>query len=262
MLGEGEQAQIEAVAERLRESGDLLFITGAGLSADSGLPTYRGIGGLYNGERTEEGISIEQALSGMMLRERPEVAWRYIGRIEAACRGARPNRGHEVIAEMGGRFARVVVLTQNIDGFHREAGSKEVIDIHGDFHDLYCENSSCGYRETVGDYGGLALPPRCPRCGAGVRPDVVFFGEALPTAKVERLLTEVERGFEVIFSVGTTSVFPYIAHPVWEARRRGITTVEINPGQTQVSELVDYKIAAGAAESLEAIWAKVKGKMD
>jgi len=246
--------KIERVVDVLRGCGSVLFVTGAGISADSGLPTYRGIGGLYNTKSTDDGVAIEEALSGEMLVCRPEVSWKYIYQIESACRGARFNRGHQVIAAMEGRFERVWVLTQNIDGFHRDAGSKNIIDIHGDVHQLLC--TRCDHTRTVADYAGLKIPPRCPECGSIVRPDVVLFGEMLPRDKCDRLYAELDRGFDIVFSVGTTSVFPYIAHPVQDARRRGVPTVEINPGGTEVSHLIDYQFSSGAAVTLDALWTR------
>ena len=155
------QNDVDRVANALRQADSALFITGAGISADSGLPTYRGIGGLYDGETTDDGIPIEVALSGPMFHERPELTWTYIAEIERACRGAAPNRGHQVIAEFESRIARCWVLTQNVDGFHRRAGSTNVIDIHGDVHTLFC--AKCReYRNEVVDYSELEMPPRCP----------------------------------------------------------------------------------------------------
>ena len=124
--------EIARVVGMLAESRSILFVTGAGISADSGLPPYRGIGGLYNPNATEEGMPIEQALSGDVMEQRPELTWKYLAQVERACRGARHNRAHEVIAEMEARFTRVWTLTQNVDGFHRAAGARNVIDIHGD----------------------------------------------------------------------------------------------------------------------------------
>ena len=116
--------EIERVASFLRSASSVLFVTGAGISADSGLPTYRGIGGLYEGAETPEGIPIEEALSGYMMRKNPALTWKYIQQIEAASRGASFNRAHSVLAEAERRFERVWVLTQNVDGLHRMAGSK------------------------------------------------------------------------------------------------------------------------------------------
>lgn len=250
MLKAPDPEVVARIAAALRGTRRLLFITGAGISADSGLPTYRGIGGLYNDRHTEENIPIETAMSGTMLESRPAVTWKYLHQIEATCRGARFNEAHAIVAEWQQTF-EVCVLTQNIDGFHRAAGSRNLIEIHGDIHDLVC--TRCDYHETVPDYTALTLPPACPRCQALVRPRVVLFGEMLPPPAITHLYRELDQGFDMVFSIGTTSVFPYIAGPVVQASRQGIPTVEINPTDTNVTDYCDYKLAAGAAASLRAI---------
>ena len=246
-----EEQHIFDIVRRLRDSRSVLFITGAGISADSGLPTYRGIGGLYEQEETDEGIPIEAALSGAMFQRDPSLTWRYIHQIESSCRGAGPNRAHHVIAELERRFDRVWTLTQNVDGLHHAAGSTNVIDIHGDVHRLIC--TRCGHRWRVDNYAGLPIPPSCPECDALVRPEVVLFGEMLPLDRLGLLEEQLMRGFDAVFSIGTTSVFPYIADPVIDARRRGALTVEVNPGTSEVSHIVEYRIRTGAAAAMDAV---------
>lgn len=251
------ERQLEEVARLCATARRVLFVTGAGISADSGLPTYRGIGGLYDSSVTEEGFAIEDALSGAMMAERPEITWKYLAQIEANCRGARPNAAHEAIAWLEAK-SRVTVLTQNVDSLHRAAGSRDVIEIHGTLHRLRC--SDCGWRQAVPDYEGLPIPPACRECGGRLRPDVVLFGEALPIDAVNRLIATLEAGTDLVFSIGTTSVFPYIAAPVLEAVRRGIPTVEINPGESNVSECVDTRLRMGAAAALGAIRRRLEGR--
>jgi NAD-dependent deacetylase len=252
-LSQADERVIDVVIDMLRPARRLLFITGAGLSADSGLPTYRGRDGLYNALRTTaHGIPIEEALSGAMLEARPEITWRYLLELERATRGVLPNRGHEVIAEMDGYFDEVWTLTQNVDGLHHRAGSRNVLDVHGDLHTLRC--TWCAYTVTVPDYAELVLPPDCPRCQSILRPSVVLFGEEVPEAKLARLWYEFGVGFDVVFSVGTSSLFEYIAAPVKLARAAGIATVEINPETTAVTSEVAVKINAGAASVLDLLW--------
>jgi NAD-dependent deacetylase len=253
-LTDAESHEIDRVVDLLNDCRSLLFITGAGISADSGLPTYRGIGGLYEADLPEDGLAIEDILSGPMIRQDPELTWKYLIQIARAARGARFNRGHEVIAQMERHFERVWTLTQNVDGFHRAAGSQNLIEIHGDLHDIYC--AACGFRQYVDDYDAIAFPPRCPECRNMLRPDVVLFGEFLPTAKVQKLFGECRRGFDAVFSVGTTSVFPYIVEPVRQAHLRGRPTIEINPGESSISHLVEVKLALRAAPALDAIWTR------
>jgi NAD-dependent deacetylase len=247
-----ETTQISQLVDLLRRSRSLLFITGAGLSADSGLPTYRGIGGLYEGKDPEDNIPIEELLSGEMMSVRPDLTWKYLFQIERAGRNAKPNRGHEVIAEMESRFDRVWVLTQNVDGFHRRAGSKNVIDIHGDLHSIRC--TRCPFTLQVNDYDGFSIPPRCSDCRGVLRPDVILFGEQLPARQLATYNKETSRRFDLVLSIGTTSIFPYISAPVLDAYHFKTPSVEINPGETDVSEFVTIKLKMGAAAAMERIW--------
>ena len=246
------QQQIDEIADLIAQSQRILFITGAGLSAESGLPTYRGIGGLYDEANTEEDIPIEVALSGGMLKQRPEITWKYLLQVAYACRGAGHNIGHELIAKIQEIKPDSWVLTQNIDGFHRSAGSNQLIEIHGRVGELYCE--ACHHQEQVDDYSHIESVPYCPRCHSVLRPNVVLFGEMLPEDAVSHLHREMVRGFDLVFSIGTTSVFPYSAQPVFDARRWGAKSIEINPGITEVSPFVNYKLSMGAAEAMERIW--------
>lgn len=235
------------IARELGKARRVLFVTGAGISADSGLPTYRGVGGLYNDEATEDGLAIEDALSGECLAIRPEITWKYLAQIEHNCHGVEPNAAHRAIAELENRF-EVVVLTQNIDGLHLKAGSSNVIEIHGTLEERYCAH--CGAEADAGD---PAVPPRCACCGEIVRPRVVLFGEMLPGTALDRLYAELARGFDMVFVVGTTAVFPYIAEPVLLAVRMRVPTVEINPAQTCLSDSVRYYVAERAAVALPEI---------
>lgn len=253
MIPKPEADKIRRVSSLLKGCKSILFITGAGVSADSGLPTYRGIGGLYNDKATEDGISIETALAGETLHKHPGITWKYLSQIEKNCRQAKFNRAHQVIAEMERYFKRVWVLTQNIDGFHSAAGSRNVIEIHGNTHKLRC--MKCRWRAQIKDYSQLnAIPPLCPECKGVVRPEVVFFGEMLPDYECQVLFEELAKGFDIYFSIGTTSVFPYIQQPIIEASRLKRTTIEINPDETGVSRLVDIKITLAAAKALDEIW--------
>jgi len=246
------------VATALARARSALFITGAGMSAESGLPTYRGIGGLYDQVDTDEGLPIETLLSGEMMRAKPDVTWKYVHQIELACRGAAPNRGHEILAALEERLERCLVFTQNVDGLHRAAGSKNVIEIHGNIYDLRC--TACDWRTRVEDFSRLRIPPKCPSCRAVVRPDVVLFGEALPAGPFARFEDELARGFDLVVSIGTSALFPYIARPVLVARAEGIPTVEINPGTTDLSDVVAVRIRATAQTALKAIWAAYKAQ--
>ena len=246
------EALFDEARKWVRDARSILFITGAGISADSGLPTYRGIGGLYDDENTEEDLPIEVILSGQVFRREPALTWKYIRQIEEACRGAKPNDAHLAIADLEKSGKRVWTLTQNVDGLHRAAGSQQVIDIHGDVHHLEC--TQCNWDERVENYAELDPCPSCPECGAVVRPRVVLFGEMLPMRAMQVYERELARGFELVVSVGTSSLFPYIAAPVLAAAQSGGRSIEINPGETPVSEAAAINLKVGAAEAMRRVW--------
>lgn len=250
--GTEETREIAEVAQLLGRARRVLVITGAGLSADSGMPTYRGIGGIYGDLPVRDGMTIEDILSGYTMKHQPALVWEYLGHIAEAFFDAKPNRGHEVIAAMDDFFEKVVVLTQNVDGFHAKAGSKHVIDIHGDIHDLACMH--CPYRQSGINLKSLNLPPKCPDCGEILRPGATLFGEMLDEKKLAALERELSAGFDLAFSIGTSSLFPYITQPMVLIRQMGGKTVEINPGETDLSGMVDVRIKARAAATLDSIW--------
>jgi len=254
------EPELSAIAAHLRRAQRVLFITGAGISADSGLPTYRGINGLYDGQATEEGLDIEDMLSGEMLRQRPDLTWKYLAQIEAACHGAAPNDAHRALSQVEANGTYTLVLTQNIDGLHHAAGSQNLIEIHGNLRRLRC--TRCGTREQVESLAGRPLPPVCHACGALMRPEVVLFGERLDERDLERLYSELMEGFDLVFSIGTTSTFPYIVEPVAWAVRAGVPTVEINPQETQISPYVRYRLPLRAAEAMRALLARSAPGLD
>lgn len=242
------QEKIEQCADFLRQAQRLLFITGAGISAESGLPTYRGVSGLYNNERTEEGVEIEEALSGQMLASRPALTWKYLLQIATACEGKVANYAHHALARLESNWD-VTIITQNIDGFHCQAGSSKVIEMHGNIRQLLC--TCCDYVEPVSGFAHMQVPPRCRACGAPQRPDVVLFGEMLPQDAVSHYQSALSAGPDVVFSIGTSSVFPYISWPVEKALAEGVPTVEINPARTVLSDRVDIQLPVTAVSFFE-----------
>jgi len=252
-----ESNEITRAAAMFSQARRVLVITGAGMSADSGLPTYRGIGGLYDRDVTEEGMTIEEALSIDTFRRDPALTWKYVAQVEKACRGASPNDGHRILADLAPRFERLCILTQNVDGFHTAAGSRDVIEMHGNIHRLRCEG--CGDLTVVESYAAIdKMPPACGQCGGLVRPAVVLFGEMLPTRAVTRYERALADGFDLVVTIGTSAVFPYIAAPVREAWRGGWATIEINPEVTEISRFCHATIRRSAAQTLSEIAAQIE----
>ncbi|MDR0390622.1 MAG: hypothetical protein LBH59_01855 [Planctomycetaceae bacterium] len=261
-------------AEYLRGANRVLFITGAGISADSGLPTYRGVGGLYNDKLTTEGFSIEQCLSASMFSRSPEITWKYMLPITESVFQHEPNDAHRIIANLENQFdkrgGKVVVFTQNIDGYHKQAGSKNVLEIHGSLRKLFCTNNNCNWSEQLEksnetqnqeiintnlikriDQIKAKLPPCCPVCGSLVRPDIVLFEESLPYDVLAQFDNEFDNGagFDLVVSVGTSAMFPYITTPIYQSIKLGKKTVEINPTESTLSKIVDLYIPQTAAKT-------------
>ncbi len=253
--------EISEVANLIAGADSILFITGAGISADSGLPTYRGLGGLYNGSVTEEGFTIEEALSSNVMSKRPDITWKYLWQIGSACLKAKPNRAHKIISLIQEFKPDSWVLTQNIDGLHRAAGNKNLIEIHGNAFDLYC--TQCGYKPDIDALFPVSgqkpeLPPKCAKCTGIVRPNVVLFGEMLPEECLAQYYKVLSSNPELIISIGTSGMFQYITGPVYDAIHQGRKTVEINPAESNFSGMVNYYLPLTAARAMEKIWEKLK----
>lgn len=243
---------IDTVVTSLLASRSVLMITGAGLSADSGIPTYRGSGGLYQDHSATDYAPIDEIFTAEGWRDNPSVIWQHLSRLELSCRDVKPSRGHEIIATMEREFDRFWVLTQNIDGLHQKAGSSNVITIHGNLHRLRC--GSCGYQESVETYADADHPPICSHCQASMRPAVVFFGENLDKEAASLYEREITRPFDLVFSIGTSSQFAYVQDPLLDAELFERCTVEINPERTEVSGIVSIRLAMRAEDALPEIW--------
>jgi NAD-dependent deacetylase len=235
-----------AALGRVRSLG---AITGAGVSAESGIRTYRGRGGLY--DDPEEGDRTVEALSGPTLRRDPARTWEVVGALARRSLDAEPNAAHRALVELEEDLEDFVLLTQNVDGLHRAAGSREVIDIHGDVRDAVCTRCELRWRMEPAALRALAGVPTCEACGGGLRPDVVLFGEMLPAEKVRRLQRRlIDEPPELIVVAGTSALFPYIAEPVVRAARRGLPTVEVNPEPTPLSAVVRWSLRGRAGDVL------------
>lgn len=232
------------VAELLREAHRVLFITGAGVSAESGIPTFRGRTGFFRQGLTEEGIPFEEALSATNFHKSPQVSWRYFAQLERNLRGKSPNPAHRVIADLETSGRRVCVATQNIDGLHQLAGSKYVIELHGNLFRLCC--TACDYQASDVTFDSLPDLPLCPACDDVLRPDIVLYEEPLPGDALNQFLAEQAQGFDLVFSVGTTSLFQYVVEPVLLAVRRHVPTIEINPEETPISDAVSFRLRGRA----------------
>jgi len=242
---------LDAAAILLAQARSVLFITGAGMSADSGLTHYRGLPGLLK-RKPEDGKMFEAALSAELLQRKPLVSWRYLLEMDAAVRAAQPNSGHAVLVELEKSIKRSFIMTMNVDRLHQRAGSRNVIEMHGALNDLLCPR--CEISRRIDNFQTIAIPPACPSCGTALRPDMPLFGEALPQDPFTRLQIELDAGFDMVVAVGVVSMPPYVARPILLAKSEGIPTIEIGPTVTDVSEVVDFRFRGTPMRVLELIW--------
>ena len=234
---------VDAAAGRLRTARRVTVVTGAGVSAASGIPTFRGAAGLWRTFRAED-LATPEAFE-----RDPVTVWEWYDWRRQVIAGARPNAAHETIASWSRSFEEFALVTQNVDGLHELAGTAGVVRFHGSIWALRCA-ASCGARpdgweDRTAPLAGI--PPRCPDCGGLARPGVVWFGEAIPPAALEAARRAVL--CDVCVVAGTSSLVMPAASLVDEARARGAWTVEINPEATPASSRVDCAIA-GRAEAV------------
>jgi NAD-dependent deacetylase len=227
-------------------------ISGAGISRDSGIRTYRGEGGLY--DDPVEGDRTIEALSAPTLATDPDRTWRVVAELARQALGAQPNAAHHALVRIENKVDSFVLLTQNVDGLHRLAGSRNLIEIHGDVFATRCTACRRDGKLERERLAALDRTPRCPDCGGLLRPDAVLFGEMLPPDRYESLVRQlIDRSPDLLIVAGTSAPFPYITEPVRAARRRSRVTVEVNPEETVLSRIVDHALRGPAEEILPLI---------
>jgi len=242
------ESDFDQVGALLQRGRRVLFITGAGVSAESGIPTFRGAAAAFANGLTEEGLAFEEVLSIETLQRDPQLSWKYLFKLEESIRGRVPNAAHRAMAALQSPGRDIFVATQNIDELHPRAGSRNVFELHGNLRRIIC--TGCDYAVRWETFASLARLPRCPQCQSVLRPDVVLYGESLSPGVLGAFHQEQDRGFDAVFSVGTTSLFHYVIEPVLAAGRRGVPVIEINPDITPVSGLANFRFAGPAGETL------------
>jgi NAD-dependent deacetylase len=227
--------------QNLRAAKKIVALTGAGISAESGLATFRDAQtGLWSKFKPEELATAEA------FRRDPKFvsnwyAWRRGQALEA-----KPNSGHFALAEMEKRAPEFLLVTQNVDGLHARAGSERMVELHGNIHRFRCFENDCSIDNFDLEHG------RCRSCGGYLRPDVVWFGEMLPTDALETA-TNAAESCDVFFSIGTSSVV-YPAADLWRrAKDSGAIVIEINKDPTPLTPLADHSFLGKAGEILPAL---------
>ncbi|MBI3640010.1 MAG: NAD-dependent deacylase [Thaumarchaeota archaeon] len=228
----------ESIADKLLDAKKIVFVTGAGISQESGIPTFRGKDGLWRKYDAMQLATIDA------FYENPKLVWEWYEERRKNILAAKPNAGHTTIADLE-KYKQVRVLTQNIDGLHQRAGSSQVYELHGSIITIKC--TVCDFREKItGSFS--ELPPIC-KCGKMLRPDVVWFGEALPQNVWGEAMMQAN-SCNMMFVVGTSlAVSPANMLPVY-AKQNGATIIEVNPEETLMSKSMDLSIRSTSAKAL------------
>ena len=218
----------------------IAVLTGAGISAESGVPTFRGSGGLWRNFRPED-LATPQAFA-----RDPQVVWEWYDWRRGLVAKARPNAGHQTLAELEKRRTKFTLITQNVDGLHDLAGSKNILKLHGDIWQIRCTRCEKSWQDRSVPL--VKVPPQCD-CGALARPDIVWFGEPLPAGVWSRAWQSVQSA-QLLFVIGTSGLVYPAADLVSLALERRAKVVEINPETTPFSENVDCALNGPAGEIL------------
>ena len=236
---------IDEIVARMRRARSVFVLTGSGISAESGLPTFRGVGGLWRTHR------VEQLASPQGFARDPRLVWTWYNERRAAHRNAQPSAAHVALAQLETRTADFTLATQNVDSLHVRAGSRNVLELHGSLRVARCNR--CGVSLDIDN--GLPLEEIEHDCGGLFRPGVVWFGEPLPVREWELASQAAERA-DVKLIIGTSAIVQPAASL---ALGHGAWVAEINPEETSISRDVDLSIRARASEVLPHVEALLTG---
>ena len=233
----------KSLIEKLKDSKSIVFFTGAGISAESGIPTFRGKDGIWNKLRPEELANFDAFIRN------PEIVWEWYNHRKKIIHESKPNAAHISIAEAQNHFDEVTVVTQNIDNLHRRAGSKRIFELHGNIERNYCINCKKFFNEGLDFSTGV---PKC-KCGGLIRPDVVWFGEYLPADQFTGS-EKAAANCDLFFVVGTSAVVYPAAGLIHVAENSSAVIVEVNLEETALSHLANYSFIGKAGEILPEIF--------
>ena len=241
-----QQSACREILARLAKSSRVVAFTGAGISKESGIPTFRERGGLWENYRVED-VATSEAF-----QRDPELVWKfYLSRRKDALK-AQPNAAHLRIAEWGKQLPFVGVVTQNIDGLHARAGSVQIQELHGNLWKVRCTSCEVTQEDRTTEFSGL---PHCRACNGLLRPHIVWFGETLDLMTIQTSL-EWMRTADLIFVVGTSGVVEPAAGFVRDAKLHGVFVVEVNPEETALTSVANVSLF-GRAGKIFGEWFKL-----
>lgn len=233
----------DELIQLLRQARRVVVLTGAGISAESGIPTFRqaqtGLWAQYDPE---------ELATRAAFRRNPRLVWEWYAWRRQLVQQAAPNPGHLALAQWERLVPGFTLITQNVDGLHRQAGSQHVIELHGNIRRVKCFD----HDHPAESWSEAETPPCCVQCGSFLRPDVVWFGESLPAVGLHQAVTAVQNA-DVLLSIGTSALVQPAASLPLEAKSRRVPIVEINPQPTPLTSAFNFVLAGPAGEVLPAI---------
>lgn len=232
---------INKAYELINEASLITVLTGAGISSESGVPTFRGDGGLWNNYRPEE-LATPKAFF-----ENPEIVWEWYDWRRSVMKKAEPNHGHYALSELERQKEKFTLITQNVDGLHQLAGSENIIEMHGNLWEIRC--TKCGNLEKNYQVPLPKLPPECSKCREIMRPNIVWFGEIIPMQKIDRCILAIEES-DLFMIIGTSGLVEPAASFGFVAKEHNKPVVEINLEPTPGTGLYDISIKAKSGEVL------------
>jgi len=237
------------VVTALKRANRVVVITGAGISAESGIPTFRGADGLWRTFKPEE-LATPQAFA-----RDPKLVWEWYDWRRSLCAKAEPKAAHRVVAAMEQFYHHFMLVTQNVDGLHGRAGSRRIVEVHGSVWRGRC--ISCGAEVALEQTPLAELPPKHEGCGGVLRPAVLWFGERYEPAVLERTFRAVEQA-QLVLVIGTSGGVSLPVDLAVHARQAGATVVEINPDRSAVSRVAHHRIEGKATEALLMVWRRAQ----
>ena len=240
----------ESIKDQIKENKKIVFVTGAGISQESGIPTFRGKDGLWRNYNAMELATIDA------FYENPKLVWEWYNERRENIFSASPNQGHKAIADLE-KYAKVIILTQNIDGLHQKAGSSKVLELHGSIVKIKC--TVCEFRDEILTKFS-EIPPLC-KCGNILRPDVVWFGESLQEDVWKHAMIQASQCDLMIIAGTSLVVSPANTLPIY-AKQNNAYLIEINPEKTEMSSEMDLTINDTSANVLPKIVSIFKEKFE
>ncbi len=233
----------DKLAEQIEKANNICALTGAGISAESGIPTFRS-----GGESVVwKGLPFDQISSARMVKEDLDAVWEWFDYRRGLYKDCQPNAAHFALAEWQNRFEDFTLITQNVDGLHERAGSKNILELHGNINHAKCKNCHEVYKMDAQIVPHQ--PANCENCQTKLRPDVVLFGEMLPIEAFQKA-EEKSRECDLFFIIGTSALVYPAAGLAEIAKFSGAVLVEINPEETPMSSFCDYSLRGKAGEIL------------